>query len=142
MELVRRNDNEKIIDLVASCVIQVDKLVSFLPSIIPQCIYSHDCLEIRLQACPRKNNELIPNRHLQKSANVTTNNFAQAYSRFAFSSTNYGQNCKVYLCIEYKIYFSMVRVSYWIKHSVDKKTKINGKWIMTRITISLKWKTH
>ena len=35
MELVRRNDNEKIIDLVASCVIQVDKLVSFLPSIIP-----------------------------------------------------------------------------------------------------------
>ena len=33
--IVRRNDNEKIIDLVASCVIQVDKLVSFLPSIIP-----------------------------------------------------------------------------------------------------------
>ena len=64
--IVRRNDNEKIIDLVASCVIQVDKLVSFLPSIIPQCIYSHDCLEIRLQACPRKNNELIPKRHLQK----------------------------------------------------------------------------
>ena len=35
MELVRRNDNEQMIDLVASCVIQVDKLVSFLPSIIP-----------------------------------------------------------------------------------------------------------
>ena len=52
------------------------------------------------------------------------------------------KNCKVSLCIEYKIYFPMVRVSYWIKHSVDKKTKINGKWIMTRITISLKWKTH
>ena len=32
---VRRSNNEKIIDLVASCVIQVDKLVSFLPSIIP-----------------------------------------------------------------------------------------------------------
>ena len=90
--IVRRNNYQKHqIDLVASCVNQVDKLVSFLPSIIPQCIYSHDCLEIRLQACPRKNNELIPNRYLQKSTNVTTNNFANAYSRFAFSSTNYGQ---------------------------------------------------